>query len=87
MPHYYAVADDTLWISFPSRNGMISAADGGREIISQARDALASVAMDGGRLPRSAEDDTKLPIDFSEIEQRAMAAIPFQEAAAVAQAV
>lgn len=90
MAHYYAVAergqDRTWWISFPDRDGIISAADDAGQIVAQAQDALASAAMDGnGGLPRSIEDGAKPPADLSEFEQPTMVVvIPFVPAAAEA---
>jgi hypothetical protein len=46
--------------------------------VAQAQDALASVAMHGGRLPRAIEDGAKPPPDLSEFEQPALVVvIPF----------
>ncbi len=72
--HYYAIAERgqqgrTWWISFPGRDGIISATDDARDLVAQAQDALASVAMYGGQLPRSIEDGAKPPADLSEFEQ------------------
>ena len=71
MANYYAIAEagegGSWWISFPGRDGIVSAADDARLIVSQARDALESVAMHGGRLPQSIEEGrpyTRRPIRF-----------------------
>ena len=44
MANYYAIAEagegGSWWISFPGRDGIVSAADDARLIVSQARDAL-----------------------------------------------
>ena len=52
MAHYYAIAERgqgrTWWISFPGRDGIVSAADDAGDIIAQAQDALASAAMHEG---------------------------------------
>jgi predicted RNase H-like HicB family nuclease len=82
MLHYYAVAErgtgTTWWISFPGRDGITSAADDAGEIVAQAQDALASVAMYAGRMPRSIEDGAKPPADLSDFEQPAfVVVIPF----------
>ena len=82
MRHYYAIAErgtgTTWWISFPGRDGITSAADDAGEIVAQAQDALASVAMYGGRLPRAIEDGARPPADLSEFEQPAfVVVVPF----------
>jgi predicted RNase H-like HicB family nuclease len=82
MAHYYAIAEPgeggTWWISFPGRDGIVSAADDAREIVSQAQDALESVAMHGGRLPPAIEDGATPPADLSEFGVTAMVVvIPF----------
>jgi hypothetical protein len=86
MQHYYAVAErgdgPTWWISFPGRDGITSAADDAGQIVPQAQDALASVAMYDGRLPRSIEDGAKPPTDLSGFEQPAfVVVIPFEHTA------
>jgi hypothetical protein len=81
--NYIAIAeasDDgkTWWISFPGRDGIISAADDAGQIVQQAQDALASAAMHGGRLPPSIEDGAAPPDDLSELRSSAMiVVIPF----------
>ena len=87
MPHYYAIAeageDGSWWISFPGRDGIISAADDARQIVSQARDALESAAMHGGRLPLAIEDGAVPPTDLSEFQAPVMViVIPFEPAIA-----
>jgi predicted RNase H-like HicB family nuclease len=87
MQHYYAIAEasdgETWWISFPGRDGIISAAGDAKEIIAQAQDALASAAMYGGSLPPAIEDGATLPTDLSEFDAPAMVVvIPFEPAAA-----
>ncbi len=83
MAHYYAIAERgqgrTWWISFPGRDGIVSAADDAGDIIAQAQDALASAAMhEEGRLPLSVEEGAKPPTDMSEFEQPIMIVlIPF----------
>jgi predicted RNase H-like HicB family nuclease len=82
MPHYYAIAEagegGSWWISFPGRDGIVSAADDARQIVSQAQDALESVAMHGGRLPQAIEDGAAPPADLSEFQTPAMVVvIPF----------
>jgi predicted RNase H-like HicB family nuclease len=51
----YAIAeagdDGSWWISFPGRDGIISAADDAKQIVAQAQDALESAAMHDGQLP------------------------------------
>ena len=82
MPHYYAIAEagegGSWWISFPGRDGIVSAADDATQIVAQARDALESAAMHGGRLPPSIEDGAAPPVDLSEFQPPAMVVvIPF----------
>jgi hypothetical protein len=88
MQHYYAIAERgdgrTWWISFPGRDGMVSAADDAADIVAQAQDCLASVAMYDGRLPRSIEDGAKPPPEavLAEFEQPTIVVvIPFEHAA------
>lgn len=85
MPHYYAIAErgdgGTWWISFPGRDGIVSAADDATGIVAQAQDALASAAMHGGRLPPAIEDGARPPADMSEFQQAVMVVVvPFQPA-------
>jgi predicted RNase H-like HicB family nuclease len=82
MRHYYAIAErgtgTTWWISFPGRDGITSAADDAGEIVAQAQDALASVAMYDGSLPRAIEDGARPPADLSEFEPPALVVVvPF----------
>lgn len=82
MMHYYAIAEagegGSWWISFPGRDGIISAADDARLIVAQAQDALELAAMHGGRLPRSIEDGATPPTDLSDFQAPAMVVvIPF----------
>lgn len=91
MQHYYAIAEagdgETWWISFPGRDGIVSAADSARQIVPQAQDALASAAMYGGRLPPAIEDGATLPPDLSEFDKPAMVVVvPFEPATAKAAA-
>ena len=79
---YYAIAEagdgGSWWISFPGRDGIVSAADDAGQIVQQAQDALASAAMHGGRLPLSIEDGAPPPDDLSEFRSPAMVVvIPF----------
>jgi hypothetical protein len=65
MAHYYAIAepDGSGWyLTFPGGYGYSFAA-GADQIVSQARDWLASAAMHGGSLPRSIEDGALPPSD------------------------
>ena len=70
--HYYAVveraADGGLGISFSGCDGITSWADDISVLVSQAQDALASVAMYGGSLPRSIEEGAWPPDDLSEFD-------------------
>ena len=80
--HYYAIAErgngQVWWISFPGRDGIISAADDAGQIVAQAQDALASAAMYGDCLPPAIEDGTMPPADLSDFEQPVMViVIPF----------
>ena len=82
MRHYYAIAeagdDGSWWISFPGRDGIISAADDAKQIVAQARDALESASMHGGRLPPAIEDGALPPADLSDFRAPAMVVvIPF----------
>jgi predicted RNase H-like HicB family nuclease len=82
MLHYYAIAEasegGSWWISFPGRDGIVSAADDAGHIVQQAQDALESAAMHGGRLPPSIEDGATPPADLSETQSPAMVVvIPF----------
>ena len=82
MLQYYAIAEagdgGTWWISFPGRDGIVSAAGDARQIVQQAQDALESAAMHGGRLPLSIEDGAIPPADLSEFQSPAMVVvIPF----------
>ena len=85
MPHYYAVAeaadDGSWWISFPGRDGIVSAAEDARQIVATAREALESAAMHGGRLPPSIEDGASPPASLSEFSTPSMVVvIPFAAA-------
>jgi len=92
MLHYYAIAGasegGSWWISFPGRDGIVSAADDARQIVQQAQDALESAAMHGGRLPPSIEEDGATPpADLSEFQSPAMVVvIPFATSVARAAA-
>jgi hypothetical protein len=82
MEHCYAIAErgigKTWWISFPGRDGIISAADDAGQIVAQAQDALTSAAIYGGCLPSAIEDGTMPPADLSDFEQPAIVVvIPF----------
>jgi hypothetical protein len=76
LEHDYAIAErgigKTWWMSFPGRDGIISAADDSGQIVAQAQDALTSAAIYGGC--HGIEDGTMLPADLSDFEQPA---IPF----------
>ena len=83
LAHYSAIAERgdgrTWWITFPGRDGIVSAADGAGQIVFQAQDALASAAMYGGRLPPAIEDGAEPPADLSEFERPTMVVvIPFE---------
>lgn len=89
MQHYYAIAeagdDGSWWISFPGRDGIISAANDAKQIVTQAQDALESVAMHGGRLPPAIEDGALPPADLSDFRAPAMVVvIPFARVLATA---
>jgi predicted RNase H-like HicB family nuclease len=91
MQHYYAIAeagdDGSWWVSFPGRDGIVSAAGHAGQIVQQAQDALASAAMHGGRLPPSIEDGAAPPADLSEFRSPSMVVvIPFAASAARAAA-
>jgi predicted RNase H-like HicB family nuclease len=82
MAHYYAIAErgdgGTWWISFPGRDGIVSAAEDAGAIVAQAQDALASAAMYGGQLPPAIEDGAKPPADLIGFDQPTMVVvIPF----------
>ena len=67
------------------RDGIISATDDAGQIVAQARDALTSAAMYGGRLPLSIEDGATPPPDLSNFEAPTMVVvIPFVSAAVAA---
>jgi predicted RNase H-like HicB family nuclease len=90
MQHYYAIVEagdaGSWWISFPGRDGIVSVADDATQIVAQARDALESAAMHGGRLPPTIEDGASPPTDLSGFRAPALiVVIPFarvQESAA-----
>ena len=87
MRHYYSIAErgdrGTWWISFPGRDGIVSAADDAAGIVAQAQDALASVAMHGGGLPPAIEDGARPPADMCQFQQTVMVVVvPFQPATA-----
>jgi predicted RNase H-like HicB family nuclease len=91
MPHYYAIAEagegGSWWISFPGRDGIVSAADDARQIVPQAQDALESAALHGGRLPPSIEDGAAPPADLADFQSPAMVVvIPFATSVARAAA-
>lgn len=85
MAHYDAIAErgagSTWWISFPGRPGITSAADDAAEIVTQARDALASVLMypPGDGLPLSIEKGARPPTDhdLSEFDHPMVVVISF----------
>jgi len=80
MLHYDAIAEqsDTWRISFPGRDGTVSAADDAHQIVQQAQDVLESAAMHGGRLPPSIEDGATPPTALSEFQSPVMVVvIPF----------
>ena len=89
MQHYYAIVEagdhGSWWISFPGRDGIVSAADDATQIVAQARDALESAAMHGGRLPPAIEDGALPPADLSDFATPAMiVVIPFVRALSAA---
>jgi predicted RNase H-like HicB family nuclease len=90
MHRYHAVAepDDAggFWISFPRRDGIRSAATSADQIVSQARDALASVAKDedDGELPLSIEEGAMPPTDLTGHDNPLVIAIPFEVTARAA---
>ena len=66
MRHYYVIAEagggTWWWISFPGRDGIVSAAaPHAGQIVPQAQAALASALMHGGRLPPAIEDGATPP--------------------------
>jgi predicted RNase H-like HicB family nuclease len=80
--HYYAIVEagdgGSWWISFPGRDGIVSVADDATQIVAQARDALESAAMHGGRLPPAIENGASPPTDLSDFRPPAMiVVIPF----------
>ena len=82
MPHYDAIAEagdnGSWWISFPGRDGIVTAADHAGLIVRQAQGALESTAMHGGRLPPSVEDGAAPPDDLSQFRSPSMVVvIPF----------
>jgi predicted RNase H-like HicB family nuclease len=82
MQHYYAIVEagdgGSWWISFPGRDGIVSVADDATHIVAQARDALESAAMHGGRLPPTIEDGASPPTDLSDFRAPALiVVIPF----------
>ena len=81
MAHYYAIAEHGLqggwFLTVPGGAGY-SFALHAEEIVAEAQDYLASVAMTGP-LPRSVEDGAALPTDLSDYEAPAMVVvIPFE---------
>ena len=91
MQHYYAVAerdaDGGFGITFPDRDGITAWAENVAELVSQAQDALESVAMYGGKLPLSTEEGAKPPDDLSDFDQPAIVVvIPFEPAVSKAAA-
>jgi len=80
--HYYAVAEraaDGGWgISFPDCDGIISWADDVAQLVVHAQDALESVVMYGGRLPRAIEEGAMPPDQLLGFDQPALVVvIPF----------
>lgn len=91
MQHYYAIVEagdgGSWWISFPGRDGIVSVADDAAQIVEQARDALESAAIHGGRLPPAIEDGASPPADLSGFRAPAMiVVIPFARVPAIAAA-
>jgi predicted RNase H-like HicB family nuclease len=81
--YYYAIAeagdDGSWWISFPGRDGIVSAADDAKLIVTQAQNALKSAAMHGGRLPPAIENGALPPTDLTDFRAPAMVVvIPFE---------
>ena len=82
MAHYYAIAErgpEGGWfLTFPGEAGY-SFAEKPEEIVSQARDWLASAAMHGGTLPRSIEDGARPPTvgAISDYQDPLIVVIPF----------
>jgi hypothetical protein len=84
MAHYYAIAepDGSGWyLTFPGGAGY-SVAGATDQIVSQARDWLASAGMHGGQLPRSIEDGALPPsdVDLADYERPLVVVIPFDPA-------
>ncbi len=86
MSHTLAVAvaiaepsDDrkTWWISFPGLDGVTSAADDAADIAAQARDALASAAEAGVRLPPAIEDGVIQLHDIAAYDNPLVVLVPF----------
>src|SRR5262245_26678571 len=71
------------WISFPSLPGVISVADSPAEIVSQARDALASAVAAGASLPPSVEEGAIPPDDLADFSNPLIVLVPYSASAAV----
>jgi predicted RNase H-like HicB family nuclease len=67
----------TWWISFPGFPGVTSAANGPAEIVSQARDALASAVEAGAPLPPSIEEGAVPLDDLGEFHNPMMVLVPY----------
>jgi hypothetical protein len=79
--HYYAIAERSAeggwFLTFPGAAGY-SFADSAEQIVSEAQDWLATVAMGGDQLPQSIEDGATPPSDLSDFQQPTMiVVIPF----------
>jgi predicted RNase H-like HicB family nuclease len=82
MGHYIAIAepaDDgkTWWISFPGLDGVTSAADGPRQIATQARDALTSAVEAGAPLPLAIEDGAIPHYDIADYQNPLVVLVPY----------
>ena len=81
MKNYIAIAEPSddgqvRWISFPGMPGVTSAADRAEQIVSQARDALASAVAAGAVLPPAVEDGTLPPPDLGDYRNPLVVLIP-----------
>lgn len=82
MKSYIAIAepsDDgtTWWISFPDLPGVTSAADSAREIVPQARDALASALAAGASLPAAVEDGVIPSYELADYHNPLVVLVPY----------
>jgi hypothetical protein len=79
--HYYAIAERGVeggwFLTFPGATGY-SFAGTAEQIVSEAQDWLATVALGGDQLPQSIEDGATPPSDLSDVQQPTMiVVIPF----------